>query len=336
MKTPEPDTEGAPDLSHYTQEQREIVAGLTECQQHLKIADEKFCKDWIKTYTQTVWSKIRSGTYEAKDPTKTFAELKGALVSIRRRIARLETQTQGGKFYEFDQFKALFKAVRECLVKKGQNRLIFFAAPTGGGKSRFLAELEAREETVALNASEPWHGSYFFAAQDILAALGYSGKCGSAGEARRAMLDAMKGRVRVLAIDEGNYFGPRSINLVKDVLNETEWTVVVCLTPADFDKMKRYYSEWSQLNRRVHQVFRYQPLTARETQDVLKDAGLNGDAASASIILAKAANEFGGLDFVARVIERLDDSVSGRHPVLEDVTSAITFVQVQLDLIPAK
>lgn len=321
----------------YTPDQQAIVTGLVECQEHLKLPDKKFCEQWIKTYTETVWSKIKRGVYEAKDTTKVFGELKAALISIRRRIARIESQTEGGKFYEFDQFAALFRAVGECLKKKGQNRLLFYVAPTGAGKSRFLAELEAREqETVVLNANESWHGSYFFAALDILQALGVTGKFASQGEARREMLAAMKGRVRVLGIDEGNYFGPRSINLVKDILNETEWTVVVCLTPRDFDKMKRFYTEWSQLNRRVHCVFRYQPLTSNQVCEVLTEAGMNGDAKPASLVLAQEANAFGGMDFINRVIERLDETVNGRRPEKTDVEAAIAFVKAQLDLTPSK
>ena len=320
-----------PQKTIYSAEQQAVIDGLMEAQKHLGISDKEFAAKWLKTYTETTWSRMRAGTYGAKDTTKAFAELGTALVSIRRRIERLMRQTQGGKFYEFDQFAALFKAIGECLIKKGQNRLCFFVAPTGAGKSRFITELEAREDTVALMANESWAGSYYFATLDILRALEVEGKFNTAADARRAMLERMKGRVNVLAIDEGNYFGNHSINLVKDILNETEWTVLIALTPPSFERMRRYYDAWSQLNRRVHTVFRHQALTAKQVCEVLQDVGMNGESKQAAIPLVAAANAFGSFDFVQRVIEQLEESAPP-HPSVEDVVTAIVTVKANLDI----
>lgn len=315
----------------YTPEEQEIIDGLKACQDQLKLTNEDFATEFLKTYTVSTWSKLKRGEYEAKNRSKTMAELKSALTSIRRRIVRQLKATQGETYYELDVFSAMFKAVKECLEKKGENRLIFYVAQTGRGKSRFISELETRQTVTSLRANEPWSGSYYFAVMDILEALEVTGKFNSAWAARREMLEKMRSRVEVLAIDEGNYFGPKSINLVKDILNETEWTVFIALTPERFAAMKRHYVEWSQLQRRIHRTFRAEALTAADVGQFLHDAGLNGDTKSASLELLKAANEFGGFDFINRVTKRLGQEVEAAHPTLADVKAAIVYVKAELD-----
>ncbi len=299
-------------------------------QKQLGVSDREFAQNYLKIYTESTWSKLRGGTYKAKDLSKAFGELKSALTSIRRRIVRQLKSTQGGRYHELDQFAAMARAVRDCLEKKGENRLIIYVAPTGGGKSRFIAELDSRESVTSLRASEAWFSSYYHASLDIIAALEGSGKYGSAGESRRAMLDLMRGRNQVIAIDEANYFGPRSINMVKDLLNETEWTVLLCMTREHWDKMRRHWAAWSQLQRRIHTVFFHSPLNSDDAAQFLADAGLNGDSKKAARALADAANEFGAYDFVCRVIERLDEAGNHGHPTMADVEAAIAFVKVQL------
>lgn len=320
-------------IEPYTPEEQEIIDGLKAAQEQLNASDVKFAKDYLKTYTEGTWNRLRRGQYEAKDRSKIFAEMRSSLASIRRRIARQLKATQGSKYYELDQFAAMFRAVSDCMEKKGENRLIFYVAPTGGGKSRFVTELSLREEVTAVLANEPWFGSYFYASIDILQQLEVKGNFQSGGDARKAMIETMKSqRARVLTIDEGNYFGPRSINLIKDILNQTEWVVWIGCTKEFWDKMQRHYAEWRQLQRRIHSVFFYSPLTSKQIIGFLQDAGLNGDAGKASIALADAANKFGAFDFIQRVIERLSEQERSDHPTLEDVTAAIAGVRKHLGL----
>lgn len=327
MQTPTED----PVVTPYTPAEQEIIDGLIDCQKELGVSDEKFADQYLKSHSATTWNRLRRADYGAQNRTKVMAEMKTALTSIRRRIARLKRQTMGSRFHELDQFKALFAAVAECLKKKGENRLIFYVAPTGAGKSRFLAELSAREQVVTVRANETWRKSYYFATLGILEEMQIAGQFVTAGAARKAMLGAMKGRVQVLAVDEGNYFGPLSINLMKDILNETEWTLIVCLVPEHFRTMKRYYAEWKQLQRRIHAVYKHEAVVAADVAIFLADAGLNGDTKAASVALAKAANAFGGFDTINRVMQRLAETGTGTHPALDDVTKAIASVNAQQD-----
>lgn len=312
----------------YTAEQQAIIDGLVLCQKQLAIGDREFASKYLKTYTESTWSKLRSASYGAKDSSKTFGELAVALNSIRRRIARQLKSTQGGIYHELDHCAAMFRAVKDCLEKRGENRLIPIVMPTGGGKSRFIAELESREETTLVRGNRSWSESYYCAASDILRALGETGRCRGVGEAHDRLISAMTGRAQVLAIDEGNYFGPQSIDLVKDILNETDWTVVIAMTETSWARMQRHYGEFSQLQRRIHTVFLHDGISAAQAGEFLSHCGLNGDSRAAALAVAKAANEFGAFDFIARVVERLDEH--GRAPTLDDVHAAIAFVNRQL------
>lgn len=322
----------SPAKHHYTDAQRAIIDELSECQSTLGLTDARFAKLHLGGMSDSQWSKLRSATYGVSNIDKQFAELQRFLRSIRYKIAAVGKIEGGRPFHELDSFAAILSSVRECLEKPGENRLVIYVAPTGGGKSRLVTEVGKRETATSLRANESWRASYFFASLDIIDALGGTGKFSSAGQARREVIALLKGERKVLCIDEGNYFGPQSINLLKDVLNETEATVLLCCTPQHYDKMRRHWGEWSQLQRRVHSIFRYQPVTPSDAMEFLKDAGLNGDSKAAAIVLAKAANHFGAFDFIARTIERVVETASETHPRLADVEAAIAFVKAQLGI----
>lgn len=327
---PTPTPKPKPPKRDYSAEQQRIIDELCAAQKTLAITDEAFAKQYLGGWSAATWSKLRSATYEAKDIESNFAELKRRLRSLNYKLAVLGKADGGSAFYDFDQFAALKTAVRECLTKPGENRLVIYVAPTGAGKSRIIREVSKAETTTIVRANEAWRNSYFFASLDIVEALGGTGKFGSAGEARREVLALLKHERRVLAIDEGNYFGPQSINLLKDILNETDATILLTSTPTHYDKMRRHWGEWSQLQRRVHVVIRHDVIRPEEAAQFLSDAGLNGDSKAGGGVLAKAANQFGGYDFITRVIARLHDTATGAHPTLADVTAAVAFVKTQL------
>jgi hypothetical protein len=315
----------------YTLTEQYIITELTKCQDHLGLSDKKFTGNYLKTYVESTWSRLKNNTYGAQDRSKTFTELTAALATIRRRIARQLASGDGGKYHELPQFAAMFKAVDECLTKRGENRLIVHVAPTGGGKSRFVAELDRRHPVTSLRANESWRGSYFAALSDVVRALREPAPIVStAMEARREMLASMKDRVEVVAIDEGNYLGPGSINMVKDLLNDTAWTVILSMTNTAWLRTQRHAHEFGQLQRRVHTVFEREPAYVMDSDDVQRwmvDAGLNGDSKAAAIELAREANSFGAFDLVARVVDRLAETCTQGHPSIDDVRASIAHVK---------
>lgn len=327
--TPPPAAPEAPPIA-YAPEQREVIDGLVQCQKKLGVTDEHFAKRHLQGYSGSTWSRLRDGKYRVKNLDRVFAELRIALRSVRQRIAVQARSVDVGTFHESDHFKAVFTAIEEAMSATNENRLVVNIAPTGGGKSRLCNEVAKVQTTTIVRASRAWHSSYYFAALDVARSLGAVGHFGSAGEARIGMLDQLRELKRVLAIDEGNYFGPKSIDMLKDILNETDSAVLLCLTRTHWLNMKRYWSSFDQVQRRIHKVFELEKIAPSEVLPFLADAGLNGDAKEASVVLAEAANLFGHFDTIQRVIKRLQER-AGEHPTTDDVRAAIEFVQSSQD-----
>jgi hypothetical protein len=164
------------------------------------------------------------------------------------------------------------------------------------------------------------------ALKDIAAGLGLDDHFSGRHDGERLILRELKAAPRVLAIDEANYFTPDGLNFIKAVLNQTRCVVVLATLPED-------YARWTaanrhqtrQLVRRSVGIFRAPSVSARDVRSI-QAAGwpelhLNGSAAK----VAAAANRFGGLDLVVRILEEVDP----HDP--DDATGAIERIMGSLE-----
>ena len=203
----------------------------------------------------------------------------------------------------------MIDAVSQAKLKpvEDPDRAVFFLAPTGGGKTALARQLKVMHDGIFVEARESWRESYYAALYDIGIAAGVSpDELGtSKHSAEQALLRKLRANRRVLIVDEGEYFGARTINLFKLLLNQTGTVPVIMTIPVLFTRWQaRSWAESEQLNRRAHAVIVAGPVLPDDVDLFFSGADLSA-AKSVCGVVAKAANEFGSYDTVREIVAEL-------------------------------
>lgn len=320
------------DVRHtYTPGQLDVINELKRIQEDSGLADGKFASQHLTVHGST-WLRIKDGTYGA-DPSAALLKLEGNLRMLRIEQAQSSKLTGGGTFHRLTHQQEAINAVTTAKLKPAHDpdRLVVYLAETGGGKSALGRQLKLMHDGVLVEARESWRDSYFAALSSIALAAGVPEDELNAGKYRAecALLKKLKTNRRVLIIDEGEYFGPRTINLVKLLLNQTESVVVVLAIPAMFQRWQlRSWEESKQLNRRAHAVVNASLVLPDDVKLFLAaHCTLGARAGEVCAMIAKAANEFGRYDTVTRIMAELTEVISLDAITPEEVKQAICTVR---------
>src|SRR5580658_1562131 len=134
------------------------------------ISDGAFARR-LRIGSSSRWSLIRSGKYfkgMIQNLDAVFLELGRALSAYQAR-SMTAVRFEGKQFIENDNVRAIFSAVDDCTAKtlSDRQRIIFYLAPTGGGKSFLAFELWRRNGAVVVNANKGWRQRGNNALRDI-------------------------------------------------------------------------------------------------------------------------------------------------------------------------
>ena len=321
----------------YTPGQQDVLAQLSAIQEKLKLADVPFAAKHL-TISSTVWFRIKSGTYNA-DPALAFVKLERNLRNYRIEQAQASRLISDRPFHFFAPQQEVVDAVTLCKMKPADdaNRLVVYLAPTGGGKTALARNLKIQHDGLLVEGRESWRRSYMAALCDIAAVAGVREleTLMTRGEhaIETALLERLNKQRQVLLIDEGEYFGPRTINLCKFMLNQTPTVVVIFAIPQLYDWWQRTaWEQAAQLNRRAEAIVHAGPVTADDVRVFLlgEKITLGSDSRAAAAELATAANSFGHYDTLLRVLAILRDEHES-SPTLDGVRQAVATVKKLLN-----
>lgn len=320
-----------PDLTTlYTPGQLDVLRELGAIQEQLGLSDAQFVQRHL-TVSASSWHRLKAGTYKA-DPASALLKLETNLRQLRIESAQRAKLTGNRPFYPLAQQQAVIDAVTTCKLKPADdpNRFIAYLAETGGGKTALARQLKIMHDGILVEGRESWRKSYYAALIDIASEAGVAQDDMGRGErgAENALLRRFRGNKRVLILDEGEYFGPRTINLVKLLLNQTPTVVVVMAIPSLFNKwQKAAWEEAKQINRRAEAMIDLGKITPDEVAIFVKArCKVAGNGQGIFGAIAKTANEFGGFDMVTRVVDELA-KLEGEAVGVEETTHAIHCVK---------
>lgn len=299
-----------------------------------EMSDEAFCKQHLSC-TGSSWGRIKAGKYyPGKDHTlmhgkleKNLAALDDATTSQGRGATPIEILPLRPIRFALAALKKAWSEVRD--------RCVVILAPTGGGKSTIADFLHEQygDKVVCCEASETWRSSYIAAIHGVLDALGEKNLPHSARLSERALVQRLKKTPKTLVIDEGHYFGPATINLVKLILNATKCHVVILAIEKLWkDMASDAWKEAEQIQSRTCDLTIHD-CVAEEDIDTYFSHHLNGawsglNAEEKSRVthrVALAANQFGQLNTVARIAKELN--LAGGRAGIQSATKAIESVK---------
>lgn len=311
------------------------VKALITHQERIEETDAVFARRYIMCSASS-WSLIKSGQYTA-DPTKMLDRCETALRMLNDQSERSEsTNTAKGKIIDFPHVKATIAAVKKC-YDEPQNRLVFVLAPSGGGKTTIARRLseQYRGASVAIEATESWRGSYFYALAAVAEAIGIPEASIDPRRLENAVFDELTRSPRILVIDEGHYLGPAALNLQKAILNKTDARIVLLAIPKLWEDMaKKAYEEVLQLRRRAVAKIVVVEISTSDCRKFLAEKlpgydGLNGDEKAVVEKCCETANRFGLFDTLERICTEVREE-NGNNPkslALDDVKAAIKRVE---------
>jgi len=292
-------------VNHLTDDARAIVVALQQKRDDLGLTDAAFHRKFLPRSYST-WIRLQGDSY-AGDTESVVSEYRQALENISR-IEAFAPKTSGDEpFHEFPVFEAVVEAVHRAHAREDENRLVVFLAPTGGGKDAICRHLKKRSQAAVVEATESWRKSYYASCADVCRVIHVDGPWRSTRECERDMLASLNRRNGTLVFNEGNYFGPQTLNMIKLILNQTGTVVVICAIPQIFDRMKlKSWFESSQLIRRAVAIIEAPELDPDQVEPFLEPFTVaKEDMDPACRLIAAAANGFGLFNMIKRVVENL-------------------------------
>lgn len=200
-------------------------------------SDKVFAKRWLSVHDST-WGRIKAGKYDAADHTAVYEKLAIDLAKMEDHL--IITSGAEQEILPLLHIRLGLAAVRQAFGQP-RNRLVVILADTGGGKTSIAQAIGDEFPGACANAqaSEPWRSSYLAALQSIADACKIGQLPPSARKGEAVLMAYLKENPRLIIIDEGNYFGPATLNLVKLILNLTKSTIIILALPIFWDGLIR-------------------------------------------------------------------------------------------------
>lgn len=233
------------------------------------------------------------------------------------------------------------RALLEAFKQDGNTRFVLIEGDTGTGKSAILRLLceQFGQRIVAVEAKEIWGDAPGHMLGEILRKLGADDIPSSPTARYDRARDMLQGTRACIAIDEGHHLGKRTLNTLKNLINETPCEVLVLAMPTLWRRLEtRAFEEARQLTgNRLAERVRLQVVTlegalkirekdvAKLVERRLPKPGFNGDLKQAVALLMAHEGRYGHLAFVRDVLSRLaENAEDGEAITIEQFAAAVT------------
>ncbi len=317
-------------FTNYTADHRLAIAQLIATQQQLGMNDTEFCAG--ADLDATTWSRLRKGIYITRQgPGKQIVALKrhSKNLCVRKQMndnrASLGLDTRD--FIRFADYDAVLAAVNSAIAtaeRGGENKLVIYVAPSGGGKTRAALQLTREGFKARMVTARPsWSRSYFPALLAIARCLDMGDDYRVAHHVERDVLKAMEPRSErgVLIINEFEMVCKPMQDFLRSILNETSWAILILITPEGYRKLlRRGGGGIEQLMRRCEAVIESSEVTGPQVQAFFEQHWpLTPELKTAALEVAQEAQRFGGFDCICCVIDYLVTEFGEVPPTLQQV-----------------
>jgi hypothetical protein len=292
------------------------------------LSEEEFVSRYLP-YSSTVWSRVNSGTYRG-NLDKVQQMLEQAADDIENRLDSIQRRVEQATSFVVTRFASPVLGAHLRALDDGDGcRIVVALAPTGAGKSTIAEYLTRKHSAIFVEGSDTWLTSYKAFCLDVAEAAGKSLKSRfDQRDAEKILFDALGKKHGTLVIDEANTQSAPVANMLKKIINKTNYTIVIFAIPERWDNFAAKNSdEVKQVQNRCQAVLRFDSVPERDVDAFLSDSFTDNRKQCCKLI-AIAANEFGAYKTVKRIcdmVNKIDNATA------DDVAKAISIVKFSQD-----
>ena len=274
-----------------------------------RIGDAQLCKEFPGLGSVRQYGRILAGDLDSVDGSANVAAYRAVwgLISMMA-----EAKAEDDPLYDDLSFVVDLRiAVAAAMREKGLQRYVHMQAPQGSGKTTSARMLQARYAAgriVIAEANEIWRENMNACLAGLMVALGIKNPPIPVAEKFTRLVDRLTDARVCVIIDEAHHLGPKTLNLIKSLINQTPGEFVLLAMGSLWNRLETSaYSEALQLtkNRMLERI----RLDGAEADDVAKVlirwlAMKPETAAVAAKSLASQARTNGNMAFVKLVCRR--------------------------------
>ena len=308
-------------------ELRELAQRVRDYQDAKKLSDNALFRKFAGIGSTKTYKKILDDKLDELD-------LEKQLTNYRSVVSMIEAI--GDKFEGEESLienmtgpLELKRAYLEASTQESIARLIIVEGDTGSGKTKTGKALITKysASTVWIEANETWGDSPHALLGVLLKAFGMKDVPTLQSERMEKALERLKETKWAVVIDEGHHLGPRCLNTIKTLINQTPAIFIVLALDTLWKRLERTaYEECRQLT--GNRLFERIRLDLRES-DISKMmaervGGLDAaETKKALAIFMQHAPRRGNLAFVRNVMRKLREAADGDDITLETFTAVV-------------
>lgn len=306
-----------------------LAKRIEEYRMQKKWTQVRLLREFTGLGSSKVWGSILEGkTDELAIDDNWLPEYRAVISLIEAEIE--ENITTEEIYPDLLPVSELARVVAPLFRTESNDRVVIFEGEPGSGKTEAAKVLAKRfaSQVVMIEAYEAWNDKPSAMLGNILKKFGMKTLPIGATARLEEVFEGMKGSRRVLIVDEAHHLGPRSLNTLKSMVNQSNWGFALLCIGTLWRKLERgAYEEARQLttNRLAERVKLACPVE-RDVQRMLarRVPGLDKEISGvASKMITKEAQTHGGLGFVRDVCKRLAQQAEGSALTKEDVAHSV-------------
>ncbi|MDE2101191.1 MAG: ATP-binding protein [Patescibacteria group bacterium] len=323
------------------QQLRELARECQSYQLERGLSDAKFCSKVSQAGSTKTYKRIldASDALEELNIEKQLENYQAAVEYIR--VLRASDRPAEKEFEDFANVTDSLAAIARALQEDSIARFVVIEGENGTGKDAVKNALLRKwnKITIAVEATELWRDSAVVPMADIINALGVRRQSDEErGEPFKMPMhpqprlelirEELNRRKLILLINEGHHCGPRGLNLIKTLINQSPVVIVLACIPKLLSRLvNSNYEEAIQLfgNRLCERVRLPSPPTDEIVELFARREVRFMDAATANAAaqaMAAEAPQFGNWRFVIQVCREARDLATGKPLNLKQFSDA--------------
>lgn len=314
-----------------TKELLELAGRIRAWQEARQLSDSAMMRRFVGLgSTKTYW-RLLKGDVEQLDIEK-WLESYRAVWALIESIGDADERAED-LYDDLSGVAALRRALLEVFQENGNARFILVEGDTGSGKTMAAKLMMAKygQRMLFVELAPVFGDSPHHFLGLILTALGQKDPAYNPADRFAKVVELFSATRRCLVVDELHHAGPRILNTIKTIINQTPGEVVGLAMPTLWARLERgaAYEECRQLTgNRLAERIKLAPINRGDLQKFVSRRlpGLNGSLAQAVALLEQQAKPRGNLAFVRRVCRRAAEMYDGEKITLDDFSRAVAAV----------